>query len=347
MKTRVTELLGIQHPIVQSGMAIVANPELTVAACNGGGLGILASLLASPEKLREEIRWVRERVGGKPFAVNITPTRPGYERFVRAILEEKVPVWSSGLRDPFGMVNMKKPNDVIYIPTVGAVRQAIRVEKEGADAVIVQGLEAGGHAGLIATTVLIPEVVDAVKIPVIAAGGFCDGKGLAAALALGAEGIAMGTRFATAKESPLPQSLKEEYIKAQDKDAILSAIWDGMAERVLRGKKMEHYRGWWTHPWEIVPGFLTAKRDYNASMKDLWETARHIWGMGGSVPQYLAGMEKARKTMTTGAFKNGFSPAGQVTGRIKDIATCKEIIERTVIEAEQIIKALSGRTGLS
>lgn len=346
MKTRVTELLGIKHPIVQSGMALVASPELVVATCNGGGLGILASMLVSPEKLRDQIRWIREQVGNKPFAVNIVPMRPRYESYIKVILEEKVQVWSSGLRDPFGLVNMKKPETVKYLPTVGAVRQAIKVEKEGADAVIVQGLEAGGHASLIATTVLIPEVVEAVKIPVIAAGGFCDGKGLAAALALGAEGIAMGTRFATAQESPLPLKLKEEYLKAQDRDATLSAVWDGMPERVLRGKKMEHYRGWWTHPWEMVPNFIDAKTKYNATIGDLWKTAGYIRAMGGSIPQYLAGMEKARRTMETGDIVNGYTPSGQVVGRIKDIATCKEIIERTVREAEQIIKSLPGKLSL-
>lgn len=347
MKTRITELLGIQHPIVQSGMGLVATPELVRGTCNGGGLGILASLLASPEKLREEIRWIREQVGGKPFAVNVVPMRPGFERFVKVILEEKVPVWSSGLRDPFGIINMKKPENIKYIPTVGAVRQAIKVEKEGADAVIVQGLEAGGHASLIATTVLIPEVVEAVKIPVIAAGGFCDGKGLAAALALGAEGIAMGTMFAVTQESPLPLKLKEEYVKAQDRDAINSAAWDGLAERVIPGEKMKHYHGWLTHFWEILPDFLNAKRDYDASFKDMWETAMQVRQLGGSMFQYLAGMEIARRTFKTGDIRRGWTPAGQVTGRIKDIPTCQELIERTVKEAEQIIKALPGRFSLA
>ena len=259
------------------------------------------------------------------------------------ILKEKVPVWSSGLRDPFAMTNISKPENVIFIPTVGNVKQALKMEKAGADAVIVQGLEGGGHAGRIASTVLIPEVVKAVNIPVIAAGGFCDGRGLVAALALGADGIAMGTRFAITQESPLPLPLKPEYLKADDIDAVLSTVWDGLPMRVIRGEKMKRYRGWWTRFWQIIPSLLAVKKIYKASWRDMLTTANIVRQIHASLPQFLAGMEMYRRAFLTGNIERAYSPAGQVVGRIEDLPTCHEVIQHTVIEAEEIVRSLHSK----
>ena len=343
MKTRITELLGIKYPIIQSGMGIVADPALVIAACNAGGLGLLATHLASPERLRQQLREIREAVGGKIFGLNLVPHRPGFKRYIDVVLEEQVPVLASGLRDPFRIAGIKKPENVIYIATVGSVRQALAVERAGADAVQVQGWEGGGHASHIASTVLIPEVVAAVKVPVIAAGGFCDGKGLVAALALGAEAIAMGTRFALTQESPLPLQLKQKYLEAMDRDAVLSASWDGLPYRVIAGEKMKRYRGWWTRPWDLLFSFLSAKRDYDASLRDMWETFKLLRQMKWSPPQFLVALEIFRKTMESGNLKKGFVPSGQVVGRIGDIPTCREMMERTTMEAEQIIRDMYGK----
>ena len=344
MKTRITELLGIKYPIIQTGMAQVATSALVSATCNAGGLGILGSGM-STEELRQQIRETKERVSGKLFGVNIVSISPTWKGCLQVMMEEQVPVWCSGVRDLFSIAGIKKPENIIYIPTVGHARQAVRLEKAGADAVIVQGWEAGGHGSRIASTVLIPEAVEAVSIPVIAAGGFCDGKGLAAALALGAEGIGMGTRFAISQESPLPQNLKLKYLEAMDRDAVLSTVWDGIPLRVVRGEKMKRYRGWWTHFWDLLPNFLATKRKYNASFGDLLALAKFFRRMHASPFQFLVGIEKARRTMETGDINRGFSAAGQIVGRIVDIPTCHELIERTVMEAEQIIRNLNGTLG--
>lgn len=343
MKTRLTELLGIRHPIIQSGMAEVAKTPLVSAVCNAGGLGILAATGQSAEEFREEIHKLRGLIGGKLFGVNLVPVSPRFKEQFKIALEERVPVLCSGLRNPFTLTNIEKPSGMLYIPTVGSVRQALSVERSVADAIIVQGWEAGGHASGIASTVLIPEVASVVKIPVIAAGGLCDGKGLVAAMALGAEGIAMGTRFALTQESPISPQLKSVYLEASDADAVLSAVWDGFPMRVLRGEKMKRYRGWWTHPLDMVPSLLSAKKAYHASWRDMITAAKGARLVHASLFQYLIGMETNRKSIVTGDIRRGFAPAGQVVGRIEDIPSCKELIERIIAEAEGIMKSFGGK----
>ena len=341
MKTRITELFGIQHPIIQSPMASVARAPLVTATCNAGGLGLFGPPGLTPEQVRQQIRDIKEHTNGKAFGVNIMPIMPKVRELIQLLIEEEVPVWTSGFRNPLTFFNIKKPDNVLFIPAVGSVRQALSVERHGADAVIIQSWESGGHSSLVASSVLIPEVVKAVKIPVVAAGGFCDGKGLAAALALGAEGIAMGTRFAITQESPLPHELKLKYIEARDTDAVLSAVWDGMPQRAI--SKMRRYRGWWTHPWDVIPNLLATKREFNASWKEIMENARYIRQMHGSPAQFATGMAMFRRAFATGDITKAFSPAGQVVGLIEDIPNCRELIERTVTEAEQTIRSLYTR----
>lgn len=338
MKTRITELFGIRHPIVQSPMAFVAHAPLVIATCNAGGLGLFGPPGLTIDEMRQQIREIKAGVGGKPFGVNILPIMPKVRELIQVLIEEDVPVWTSGLRNPLTVFKINKPSNVIFIPAVGNVHQAISVEKSGADAVIVQSWESGGHASLIASSVLIPEAARAVKIPVVAAGGFADGHGLAAALALGAEGIAMGTRFAVTQESPIPEGLKKAFIEARDTDAVLSARWDGMPQRAM--SKMKHYRGWWTHPWDAIPNLLNSKKSFNASWKEILENARILMQMKVSPAQFATGMALFQRALAEGSLKHAFTPAGQVTGLIRDIPTCQELIERTVREAEQVIKDL-------
>lgn len=341
MKTRITELFKIQHPIILSPMASVARAPLVIATCNAGGLGLFGPPGLTLEQMRQQIREIKEHTNGKPFGVNIIPIMPKVRELIQLLIEEEVPVWTSAFRNPLTFFNIKKPDNVIFIPAVGNARQALSVERHGADAVIVQSWESGGHASLIASSVLIPEVAKAVKIPVVAAGGFCDGKGLAAALALGAEGIAMGTRFAITQESPLPAELKLKYIEAGDREALLSAVWDGMPMRAI--SRMRRYRGWWTHPWDVIPSIIATKREFNASWKEIMENAKYIRQMRGSLPQFAIGQAMFRKAVATGDITKAFSPAGQVVGLIEDVPTCRELIERTVTEAEQTIRSLNTR----
>jgi NAD(P)H-dependent flavin oxidoreductase YrpB (nitropropane dioxygenase family) len=342
MKTRITELFGIKHPILQSPMALVAHAPLVIATCNAGGLGLFGPPGLTLDEMRKQIREIKAGVGGRPYGVNILPIMPKVRELIQIMIEEEVPVWTSGLRNPLTVFKMKKPKNVIFIPAVGNVHQAISCEKSGADAVIVQSWESGGHASLIASSVLIPEAARAVKIPVVAAGGFADGHGLAAALALGAEGIAMGTRFAVTQESPIPEGLKKAYMGARDTDAVLSAVWDGMPQRAISG--MKHYRGWWTKPWEAFPTLINSKRSFNASWKEILQNARILMQMKVSPAQFATGMALFQRALKEGSIKHAFAPAGQVTGLVKDIPTCKELIERTVAEAEQVIKDLNART---
>jgi NAD(P)H-dependent flavin oxidoreductase YrpB (nitropropane dioxygenase family) len=341
VNTRFTELLGIEYPIIQSGMTNVSDPGLVSAVCKAGGLGILS--VTHPEELRQAILETKESIGDKPFGVNTIPIGPGLKRKIQIMLEEKVPIWSSGLGNPFKIAGIKKPDSVIYIPTVGSVRHAKSVEKAGADAIIVQGWEAGGHGATIASFVLIPEVVDAVKIPVIASGGISDGRGLAAALAFGAEGIAMGTRFAASQESSLSQELKQVLLEAIDSDALKRDVWDGLPLRAIPGRKMRDYRGWWTHFWDLLPCALSEKKMQGASYRDLIEIIKFLRQIKASPFQFAVGMNKVRKTFETANISNGLLAAGQVVGRINDILTCREIIERTNNEAEEVIKLLKGR----
>jgi NAD(P)H-dependent flavin oxidoreductase YrpB (nitropropane dioxygenase family) len=341
MNTRCTELLGIKYPIIQPGMTYVSSPGLVSAVCKAGGLGILS--VTHPDELRQAIIETKESIGDQPFGVNIIPIGPGMERKLQIMLEEKVPVWSSGLGNPFKIAGIKKPDSVIYIPTVGNARQAKSVEKAGADAIMVQGWEAGGHGATIASSVLIPEVVDAVKLPVIAAGGISDGRGLAAALAFGADGIAMGTRFAASQESPLLQELKQVFLDAIDSDALKRDVWDGLPLRAIPGGRMKNYHGWWTHFWDALPCAISEKKRQGASFKDLLEIYKFLRQTKTSPIQFAIGMNAIRITIERADLNNGILAAGQVVGRINDIPTCREIIERTNNEAEQVIKDLNGR----
>ncbi len=343
MKTRITELLGIMYPIVQTGMGWVSDINLVCASCNAGALGIMSPAGLTPEELREQIREVKKRTNGKPFGINLSPAVPGLKHFLQVIIDEMVPVCNSGLRNPFRLAGIEKPEDLLYIPTVGNARQAASMERQGAAGVLVQGWEGGGHTSFIATTVIIPEVVKAIKIPVIAAGGFCDGKGLATALALGAEAIAMGTRFALAQESPIPMPIKEQCLKATSEEAQVSSVWDGFPQRVIPGEKMKHYKGWWTAPWRVPFDLMSTKRTYNTTMKDMMDTVKFLRSLHASLPQFMTGMEMYRRSTKLGDFKKAYFPAGQVVGQIDDIATCQEIIERTMAEAEDIIKKMYGR----
>ena len=217
MRTRVTELLGIKYPIIQGGMAWIAEPPLAAAVSNAGGLGIITGSYYSPEELRNKIKETKS-LTDKPFGVNFTPGCEHLEASLEVCISEgvKVVTYGRGRHTTDMVIEMVKPEGVLCFPVVGSLRQALRVEEEGADAVIVSGAEGGGHVGRISTLVLLALVLRKVKIPVIAAGGFGDARGLAAALAMGADGIQMGTRFICTKESPAHPRIKEMLLSATE-----------------------------------------------------------------------------------------------------------------------------------
>lgn len=307
MKTRISELLGIEHPIIGSPMANVSYPRLVAAISNAGGLGILAGGMYKPEEIRDGIRQVKE-LTDKPFGVNFVAHFPTAPEVQAALIEEGVAVASYGKGDPKQIVDRTKEKGMINMPTIGAVKHGTSAEGYGVHAVILQGMEAGGHASFVSSMVLLPKVVDAVKIPVVAAGGFCDARGFVAALALGAEGMAMGTRFILTKESPIPDNIKRMYLEATEEDTVITPYGTGNRCRALQNKLID---------------ILEEKKEIPPSQ-----------------PYMTIALEE-------GDGDRGFMPAGQVVGRmngsVKDLPTCKEVIESVVYGAEEILERIGAK----
>lgn len=345
MKTRITELLGIKYPIIQAAMAMVANVRLVVAVSEAGGLGILAGVGKSPEELRRNIREIREQTS-KPFAVNLVAIDPLHEELGEVVVEEKVPVISHGLGNPGWLIKATQAYGAISMPTVGAVRHAMQAEKDGAKAIVVQGLESGGHTSHVATMVLLPAVVDSVKVPVIAAGGFCDGRGLAAALALGAEGIYMGTRFAITQESPISQAAKELYLRSTEEDTTITYRISGGRLRCINNELVQLVQTKRQNvPWrQVVANFGAMRRDLHAPW---WKVLLTGWKMKREhqIPlkemgNLTAVLSRMRLGLLQGDPELGALPSGQVCGRLKDIPTCQELIEWIVAEAKEQLKIM-------
>ena len=315
-KTRVTEVLGIQYPIIQGGLAYLAYAELAAAVSNAGGLGqITAMSLSTPEELREEIRKVRE-LTDKPFGVNFAIGEHGraFSHMLNVAIEEKVPVVSMTGGNPTPIFEQLQGTDIKKLVLVAARRQAEKAESLGADAVMVVGHEGGGHLGRddIGTMVLIPQVVDAVEIPVIASGGIGDGRGWMAAHALGAEGIEMGTRFIATKECVhASEAYKEQLINSSENDTVIIKRSIGAPARTLRNS--------WTDK--------------------ILEIEKHTPNYE-ALKEYISG--KANKRFIyNGEQDQGFGWAGQVTGLIKDIPSVQELIEGMVEQAGEIRKKWS------
>lgn len=315
MRTRLTELLKIKYPIIQSPMAWVSYPPLVAAVSEAGGLGILGAGRMTPDELRRAIREVREHTKN-PFGVNVTATSPIIDQFAEVVVEEKVPVASYGRGNPRPILQQCQPEGIVCMPTIGAVSHAVKAEQDGADAVIAQGLEAGGHCSYIATMVLVPLVVRKVKIPVAAAGGLCDGRGLVAALALGAEGIGMGTRFIPTQECPVPLHVKQLLVQAGEDDAQVTPLVTGTRCRGLRSKIVE-------------------------LLEQKGEAALEV--PQGVIEHAAWGSERMKAVFINGDTEMGFIPCGQVVGLIDDIPTCQELIMRIMREADAVLGGMNAR----
>ncbi|WP_421384370.1 NAD(P)H-dependent flavin oxidoreductase [Bacillus salacetis] len=307
--TRVTKLLGIQYPIIQGGLAYLAYAELAAAVSNAGGLGqITAMSLESPEKLKEEIHRVRQ-LTDKPFGVNFAIGQHGrpFKEFLQAAIDEEVPVVSMTGGNPAPMFDMLEGTSIKKLVLVAAKRQAVKAEELGADAVMVVGAEGGGHLGKedIGTFVLIPQVADAVSIPVIASGGIGDGRGLAAALCLGAEGIEMGTRFIATEECVhASEEYKQALISGTESDTVVIKRSLGAPARAISNKWTDH----------------------------ILDLEKQDAGYEG-LKTFISG-EANKKFVYEGKADEGFGWAGQVMGLIHDIPSVKELIDRIVKQAE-------------
>lgn len=306
IKTRITELLGIQYPIFQGGMAWVADAALASAVSNAGGLGIIAAMNMNGEQLRAEIAKLRANCD-KPFGVNVMLMSPHAAEVAEVIVEEKVPVVTTGAGNPLTYMKKWIEAGVKVIPVVASVALAQMVAKRGAVAVVAEGGESGGHIGEANTMALIPQVVDGVEIPVIAAGGIADGRGYAAALMLGAEGIQMGTRFLVANECNIHPNYKAKVLKAGDTSTMVSGRRLGHPVRSLKTP--------------FSRKFAELEKDETVTDEQL-----SAYGTGA-----------LRKAVTEGDDVNGVFMCGQSAGLVKKEQTCREILEEITAQAEEIL----------
>ncbi|WP_086804984.1 NAD(P)H-dependent flavin oxidoreductase [Streptomyces caniscabiei] len=346
METALTRLVGVRHPIVQTGMGWVAGPRLVSAAANAGALGVMASATMTPARLREAVREVRSRTDA-PFGVNLRADAADARERVRIVVEEGVRVASFALAPSRELIAELKDAGVVVIPSVGARRHAEKVAAWGADAVVVQGGEGGGHTGEVATTVLLPQVVDAVDIPVVAAGGFRDGRGLVAALAFGAAGVAMGTRFLLTSDSTVPEAVKARYLAATVKDVTVTRAVDGLPHRMLRTEFVSALEASGraralVRALRHAAGFRRLSGlTWRAMVRD-GLALRHgkdlAWSqvlLAANTPMLL------RSAMVDGRTDLGVMAAGQVAGVIDDLPSCAELVERIMREAEETRRRLT------
>lgn len=311
MKTRVTALLGIEYPIIQGGMAWVAEHNLAAAVSEAGGIGLIGGANAPGEVVREEIRKARE-LTDKPFGVNVMLMSPFADDVAKVVVEEGIKVVTTGAGNPGKYMEMWKNAGIKVIPVVASVALARMMEKGGADAVVAEGTESGGHIGDQTTMSLVPQVADAVSIPVIAAGGIADGRGIAAAFMLGAEAVQMGTRFVVAKESIVHQNYKDRIIKAKDIDSAVTGRSHGHPIRSLRNQMTREY--------------LKMEQE----------------GRPFEELEYLT-MGTLRKAVMEGDVMHGTVMAGQIAGMVKKEQTCKEMISEMTAEAEKLLSGTSFR----
>ncbi|WP_326807547.1 MULTISPECIES: nitronate monooxygenase [unclassified Streptomyces] len=350
LSTPLTRLVGVRHPLVQTGMGWVAGPRLVSATARAGALGILASATMTLPQLREAVREVKSRTEA-PFGVNLRADAGDAGERVRLLIEEGVRVASFALAPSQELIGRLKDAGTVVIPSVGAVRHAEKVAAWGADAVLVQGGEGGGHTGQVATSVLLPQVVDAVGVPVIGAGGFYDGRGLAAALCYGAAGAAMGTRFLLTKESTVPDAVKERYLAARVTDVTVTTKVDGLPHRMLRSDMVAALEssGRIASLLRAVRHAAAFKKHSGLSWTAMLRDGRALrHGKGLTLSQTLLAANTPmllRAAMVEGSTDAGVMASGQVAGLIADLPTVAELVAATVGQATARLTELAARAG--
>ena len=307
MNTKITELLGIKYPIIQGGMAWIAESTLASAVSNAGGLGLIAGGSAPIDYLREQIRKTKKAVNGKPFGVNVMLMSPNADDLAKLIIEEKVPVVTTGAGNPGKFMDAWKEAGIKVIPVVPSVALAKRMERAGADAVVAEGTESGGHIGENTTMCLVPQVVDALEIPVIAAGGIADGRGIAASFMLGAEGVQLGTRFLAAEECQIHPTYKELVVKAKDTDSIVTGRTTGHPCRNVKTK--------------FSKKLASGEKDGSITPEEFEEIT----------------LGSLRKAVQDGNLEEGSFLCGAIAGMITEVKPCKDIIEEMFAQAEGLL----------
>lgn len=340
--------LGCRVPVIQTAMGWVAEPSLVIGSSNAGAFGFLGAAVMTPDEARAKIKAVREGTD-KPFGVNFHMFQPGADQIVELILanKEQVRAVSFGRGPNAKMIGRFKDAGILCVPTVGAVKHAQKMVELGVDMVTVQGGEGGGHTGSVPTTILLPQVLDAVDVPVIAAGGFADGRGLVAALGYGAAGIAMGTRFLLTQESPVPATTKGVYLKATTDGIVVTTKLDGIPQRMVRSKLMDKIEksgpiAMWLRAFE-AGGQM--KRQTGASWLELLRSAKGMTAHGAMPLQQAIMAATApmliQKAVVDGDIENGVMATGVVGGRITELPTCDELVSRIIADAEARLAALT------
>ncbi|MGH8382845.1 NAD(P)H-dependent flavin oxidoreductase [Pseudomonas sp.] len=349
LQTPLTELLGCRYPIIQTAMGWVAEPRLVAATSNAGGFGFLAGATIEPSRMEAAIIETR-RLTDQPFGVNFHMYQANAGDIVELVLRHKVKAVSYSRSPGKQMVARLKDAGVVCIPTVGALKHAQKAVEMGADAVTIQGGEGGGHTGSVPTSLLLGQAVDALKVPVVAAGGFKDGQGLVAALAYGAAGIAMGTRFLMSAESPVPAATLARYLAVKDPAAVIvSRAIDGMPQRMIRNELLDELEASGSlKRWLLaLKSGLAYRRHSGTSLTQLLASALKMRGSGElSAAQSLMAANAPmviQKAMVDGQPAAGVLPAGQVAASIHSLPSCAELIEQIVRDAEARLGELSRR----
>ncbi|MEN9392637.1 MAG: hypothetical protein RLZZ104_980 [Pseudomonadota bacterium] len=348
LKTPLTDALGCRVPVIQTAMGWIATSQLVAATSNAGAFGFLAAAVMSPTEMAEEIARLRD-LTPHDFGVNFHSFQPGAAEIVDIIIanKDRVRAVSFGRGPDAKMIGRFKDAGILCIPTVGAVKHAQKMAELGCDMVTVQGGEGGGHTGSVPTTVLLPQVLDAVQIPVVAAGGFADGRGLAAALAYGAVGVAMGTRFMMTSDSPVPTGPKTAYVKAGTADIVVSTKVDGIPQRMILNPLLRRIEASGkTAMWlRAVEAGLEMKRQTGMGWADVLRTARSMTAHG-EMPLAQAMMAAAapmmiQRAVVSGDANNGLMATGMVAGRLADLPDCQQLIDSIMAEAEARLTALA------
>ena len=347
LNTPLVGMLGCRYPIVQTAMGWVARPELVAASCNAGAFGFLAAASLSADEVGPSIDRVRE-LTDRPFGVNFHMFQPGAARIVDTIIAAKVRAVSFGRGPDKNIIRRFRDAGIVCMPTVGALRHAQKMVEIGVDAITIQGGEGGGHTGSVPTTLLLPQVLDAVKVPVIAAGGFFDGRGLAAALAYGAAGVAMGTRFLMTRDCPVPEVTKSRYVGAGLDDIVLTTRLDGLQHRLLRNEVLSEVEnaGSLSLLVSALKNAWVLKQRTGASVAELVAAARGMQRESGlSFGQALMAANSPvliERSMIQGRPAEGVMSTGMVAGILGDLPSCDELIARMVDDAQQRLHRLAG-----
>jgi NAD(P)H-dependent flavin oxidoreductase YrpB (nitropropane dioxygenase family) len=346
LHTEICDLLGIRYPIIQTGMGWVAKPELVAAVSNAGAIGFLAAATIPPHEVEAEIEAIK-RLTDKPFGVNFLMDAPGADIISEAIIRQGVRAAGYNRAPNADLIRSLKDGGVICVPTCGAVKHAVKAEKLGADIIVVQGSEGGGHTGVVPTSLLAPRAADAVHVPVVSAGGYFDGRGLVSALAYGAAGVAMGTRFLMTAESPVPKITQERYIEAEVSDVFVTSGLDGLPQRVVGNELVSRLEAG-----SVVGRLLFALRNALEYRKFTGASLAELLGSALSMrkserltrSQMLMAVNApmlARTAMQDGDPVRGYLPSGTVAGVLADQPTCAELIETIVREAEETLQRLT------